>query len=251
VGAAATTGKAPVERGHPPPAAVRRTRVLRLLQVSCAAVVLAACATSHADPPAHTPRPGRYLALGDSFTIGTGTTPDRSFPARLAALWSAAAACQLRNAGVNGFTTQDLLDVELPQVRPFAPTFVTLAVGANDIVHGSTPEAYRTQVKRILAQIAAAGPAHVVAIPQPDWALSPAAAGFGQPAEIEARIVAFNAILRDETTKAGGQFFDLFPLMQTQARAGMIAGDGLHPSAAAYDAWAVELAHGLGSLCGG
>jgi len=25
----------------------------------------------------------RYLALGDSFTIGTGTTPDRAFPAVL------------------------------------------------------------------------------------------------------------------------------------------------------------------------
>jgi len=43
----------------------------------------------------------RYLALGDSFTIGTGTTPDRSFPAVLVRLRAADGRdCDLRNSAV-------------------------------------------------------------------------------------------------------------------------------------------------------
>ena len=189
----------------------------------------------------------RYLALGDSFTIGTGSGPDRAFPARLVA--RCASSVELRNVAVNGYSTQDILDREMPDVAPFAPTFVTLAAGANDIVRGSTPDQYRMRLRTILAQLRAAGVARLVAIPQPDWSLSPAAESFGPPSAIHARIVEANAILQAETVAAGGTYVDLFPLMETQAKAGMIARDGLHPSAPAYDAWAAELASRGASPC--
>ncbi len=198
-------------------------------------------------------RSARYLALGDSFTIGTGSSPEQAFPARLVARWGAAG-CEvaLRNPAVNGFTTQDVLDRELPLARPFAPTVVTLAVGANDLVRGATLERYRAQVRRILDALSEAGvdPRALVALPQPDWARSPASASFGDPAALHAQIVAFNAALREEVTARGGRYVDLFPLMEQQARDGRIAGDGLHPDAASHDAWAAELARALPSPCG-
>jgi lysophospholipase L1-like esterase len=187
----------------------------------------------------------RYLALGDSFTIGTGSSPSEAFPARLAARFRARGrAVSLENLGVNGYTTDDLIARELPRVGPFAPTLVTLAVGANDLVRGGTAERYRAQVRRILAAIAAAGvpAARVVALPQPDWSLSPAAADFGSPRAIAAQIAAYNGILREEATAVGARYVDLFPLMHRQAEAGQIAPDGLHPAASAHDAWAEELA---------
>src|SRR3954470_2847965 len=101
----------------------------------------------------------RYLALGDSFTIGTGTTPDRAFPAVLAARWrEAGSECDLRNPAVNGFTTDDLIREELPLVGPFAPDLVTVLIGANDIVAAlvesrgvaaRAEERYRDQLRRI------------------------------------------------------------------------------------------------------
>lgn len=186
----------------------------------------------------------RYLALGDSFTIGTGSRPVDAFPARLAERWRASGRrVALKNLGVNGFTTQDLLDVEMPEVAPFAPTFVTLAIGANDLVRGGTPDGYRAQVRRIFAALATAHvpAASVVALPQPDWSLSPVAADFGDPRAIAGRIEAFNAILREEAQAAGARYVDIFPLMRDEAKRGMIAPDGLHPAAAAHDAWAAEL----------
>ncbi len=206
-------------------------------------VALAGCSVSHSAAPSPGPGPAlakRYLALGDSFTIGTGATPQQAFPARLAA--RASCAVELRNVAVNGYTTADVIEDELPALADFAPTFATLAIGANDIVRGSTPDQYRARLRRILAAVRAAGVARVVTVPQPDWSLSPAAQAFGDPAEIHARIVEANAILRDETAAVGGTYVDLFDLMESQARAGLIARDGLHPTAEAYDAWAAELA---------
>jgi len=63
----------------------------------------------------------RYLALGDSFTIGTGTTPDRSFPAVLVSRWcDRGEKWELRNPAVNGYTTDDLIRDELYLVAAFA-----------------------------------------------------------------------------------------------------------------------------------
>jgi acyl-CoA thioesterase I len=187
--------------------------------------------------------PERFLALGDSFTIGTGTTPDRSFPAELARSWIAAGReVLLRNPAVNGFTTDDLIREELPLVAPFRPTLATLLIGANDIVRGDDEDRYRRQLALIHERIRSGAPAaRVWALPQPDWSRSPAGSAFGEPARIALTIERFNAIAREEGERAGARWIDLFPLMREQAKKEMLAPDGLHPSAEAYAEWAREL----------
>ena len=128
---------------------------------------------------------------------------------------------------------------ELPLVAAFAPTLVTVLIGANDIVAGSTEDRYREQLRVIHARIRADAPEAVVyALPQPDWSLSRAGASFGEPAAIAARIERFNDMAREEAERAGATYVDIFPLMREQMRRGMFAPDGLHPSAAAYAEWA-------------
>jgi lysophospholipase L1-like esterase len=184
--------------------------------------------------------PERVLALGDSFSIGTGTTPDRSFPAVLARIWrDSGRHVDLHNPSVNGYTTDDLIAEELPLVASFKPNLVTLLIGANDIVQGCREDRYRAQIALIHQRVRDEGPdARVVALPQPDWSLSPAASGFGDPAVIARTIERFNAIAREEAERAGAAWVDLFALMREQARKHMLAPDGLHPSAEAYAEWA-------------
>jgi acyl-CoA thioesterase-1 len=188
--------------------------------------------------------PERFLALGDSFTIGTGTTPDRSFPAVLVRAWrDTGREVVSSNPAVNGYTTDDLISEELPLLSGFRPTLVTVLIGANDIVRGSTADRYRAQLQRIHRAIKADAPsARVVVLPQPDWSLSPAASGFGDPADIARTIERFNEVAREEAERAGASWVDLVPLMTEQGRKGMFAPDGLHPSADAYAEWARELA---------
>ena len=193
------------------------------------------------------PIPERFLALGDSFTIGTGTTPDRSFPAVLARLWTESGrSVVLSNPAVNGYTTDDLIDAELPLVVSFRPTLVTLLIGANDIVQGSSDDRYRRQLRSIHERVRADAPdARVIALPQPDWSLSPAGSGFGDLAAIARKIERFNEIARDEADRARAVWIDLFPLMRDQGRRKMFASDGLHPSAESYAEWANELGRAL------
>ncbi|MBS2016908.1 MAG: SGNH/GDSL hydrolase family protein [Deltaproteobacteria bacterium] len=192
----------------------------------------------------------RYLALGDSFTIGTGGAPSASFPARLVERWRSRCVVRLENVAVNGFTTDDLIEKELPSLATFKPTFVTVAIGANDIVRGTSVDAYRANVRRILDAVAATG-AKVVVVPQPDWSRSPVSASFGKTDALDASIRTFNEVLAAEARAHGATFVDLAPLMRDQAAKKMVASDGLHPNGEAYDAWAAELARVLPAPCGG
>jgi len=147
---------------------------------------------------------------------------------------------------VNGYRTDDLIAEELPLLAEFRPTLVTLLIGANDIVADSSDERYRSQLRAIHARVRADAAAAVVyALPQPDWSLSRAGASFGDPAAIAARIERFNTIAREEAERASATYVDIFPLMRDQMRRGMLAPDGLHPSAEAHAQWAEALVERL------
>lgn len=194
--------------------------------------------------PAAQLRPAVYLALGDSFTIATGVGAQRAFPAVLVRRWRERGIdVELTNPSANGYTTDALIERELPLAGRVRPTLVTLLIGANDIVRGSSADRYRSQLSHILRALRAAGvpESGLVALPQPDWSLSPAASAFGVPAALRRAIERFNGVAKEEVELAGGTYVDLFPLMRRQAEAGMVAPDSLHPSAEAHAEWAAAL----------
>jgi len=166
----------------------------------------------------------------------------------LVGIWrDGGARVELANPAVNGYTTDDLIADELPLVASFGPDLVTLLIGANDIVQSARADRYRAQLARIHERIRSDGPrARVIALPQPDWSLSPAAGGFGDPVVIARTIARFNDLAREEAELAGAGWIDLFPLMREQAQRRMFAPDGLHPSADAYAEWAREIVRSLG-----
>jgi acyl-CoA thioesterase-1 len=199
---------------------------------------------SHSSGDASSATTERYVSLGDSFTAGTGATPAESFAARATDRWRALGlSIELENPAVNGFTTGDVIERELPVLSRVRPSFVTLAIGANNIVRGGTDEAYRRDVRAILERVLAAETLaqNIVALPQPEWPRSPTGATFGAPDATLARVRGFNAILREEVERVRGAWLDLTSLMRSQADQAMWAPDGLHPSAAAYDQWAEAL----------
>lgn len=186
----------------------------------------------------------RWLALGDSFTIGTGVGAERAFPAMLVRRWAERGIrCDLTNPSVNGYATDELIRDELPLAREIRPMLVTVLIGANDIVRGSDEGRYRAQLARIHRALldVPVEPGSIYGLPQPDWSLSPAGAAYGDPASIARTIERFNRVAREEVERAGGGYMDIFPLMRDQARRGMLAADGLHPSAEAHEEWAAAL----------
>lgn len=190
----------------------------------------------------------RYLALGDSISQGKGT-PDFetvAFPARLAERWRAKG-CKvtLKNLGVPHYTAADVITHELPQIEPFMPTFITLQVGSNDIATKVAVDAYRTQLRTILDAAKKSG-ARIVVLGQNEWFRAPDGKSYGGTFE---KRDAFDAVLFDETKARGGEVIDLRLLYRQQADLKQWADDGIHPTVAAYDALAAELARVIPSPC--
>jgi lysophospholipase L1-like esterase len=183
-----------------------------------------------------------YLALGDSYTIGTGaTTPAASFPSRLQARVRDATgeAVELVNPAVDGYTSEQLEATELPLLERVRPALVSLLIGANDVVQRRPLDAYHRSLRRIHDAIGAAGvaPGAVLAVSIPDWSVAPAAARFGDAADIAFRIAAFNVVARAEADARGAHWVDVTELSR-RGGAGWLAADGLHPGDAQYAAWA-------------
>src|SRR5215472_16967987 len=175
----------------------------------------------------------RYLALGDSYTIGTGATDEsHGWPAIIAARLAA----ELSNPAVNGYTTEDLIRDELPLVARLNPDIVTVLIGVNDLVQGRSSDQYRHSLATIYDAIE---DRPVVAVSIPTWSYVPAAAGFGGAERVERLTGEFNDVGRGQATARGFAWVDIGPVSTSGIGSpGWIASDDLHPGDAQYAAWA-------------
>ena len=186
----------------------------------------------------------RYLALGDSYTIGTGASSEaRNYPSILAKRLAEAtgAKVDLTNPAVNGFTTVDLIANELGLVDRLKPQLVSVLIGVNDIVQGRTAEQYRASLVRIYDKVAALGllPGRVVAISIPNWSVVPAAASFGDTALLRRLTETFNSIAQQEAEARGFTWIDITAASTSATGSpGWISSDQLHPGDPQYAAWA-------------
>ncbi|HKW59362.1 MAG TPA: SGNH/GDSL hydrolase family protein [Candidatus Dormibacteraeota bacterium] len=175
----------------------------------------------------------KYLALGDSYTIGTGASDEsRAWPSIVARRLDA----ELTNPAVNGFTTEDLIREELHLFAKVRPDLVTVLIGVNDLVQGRSPEAYRRSLVRIYDVVASAA---VVGVSIPTWSYVPAAADFGCARQIDRLTKLFNDVARDEAAARGLPWVDLGVASTSGiGTEGWIAADNLHPGDIQYAAWA-------------
>jgi lysophospholipase L1-like esterase len=187
------------------------------------------------------------VALGDSYTIGTGLQDEsQNFPSLLAKRLTGETGIDvtLVNLGVNGYTTTDLIREELPVARGLRPELMTILIGANDVVHGSDEAGYETRLGTIYdALIGLALPAtRIVAVSTPDFSALPGAAPFGTPRDLRTRIEAFNHIAHSEATARGFHYADISAICREEGRGrDWLADDGLHPGPAQHQAIADRL----------
>ena len=184
-----------------------------------------------------------YLALGDSYPIGTAVGAGKSFPPRLARHIESATGKKVGvvNLDVNGYTTDDLIRDELPHLGDARWDFITVLIGVNDYVHGRTDGQYRASLRRIYEELRQAGLPHgkVVAVSIPDFSYTPVGSSFGSPPEIEAGLRRFNVVNREEANRAGLPLVDIFEVSRSRISSpGWVAADGLHPGEAQLQDWA-------------
>ena len=187
----------------------------------------------------------RYLALGDSYTIGEGVGDGERWPEQLVAL--------LRARGVavdlpeivarTGWTTVELM-AGIDRAAPAGRfDLVSLLIGVNDQYRGMDAGEYRASFRALLDRAVgfADGEAQrLIVLSVPDWGVTPFAQGRDR-VRIAAEIDRFNAVNRHETTARGARYVDVTQASRAAPPAGAgprLAPDGLHPSGEMYAIWA-------------
>jgi acyl-CoA thioesterase-1 len=187
----------------------------------------------------------RYVALGDSYTIGTSVEMADRFPNQLvAALGPDEPTLRLvANLGVNGYTSADLIGKELPALDALDPAFVTVLIGVNDVVQGVPIDTYRANAVTILDALRGRLPAdRIVTLAVPDYTVTPSGADYGDPRQQHDGIVATNDVMGQLSEARGIVFVDTFDLsLRAADDRSLVAGDGLHPSGAQYGLWVERL----------
>lgn len=185
----------------------------------------------------------KYLALGDSYTIGEGVAESQRYPNQLLEKLNEDITV-LRDVQIiaqTGWTTTNLLSAieSTEMVDEYA--MVSLLIGVNNQYQGLSIENYRTEFVELLnMSVGFAGndPTKVIVLSIPDWGVTPFANGRDRD-QIAQEIDAFNAVNFEEAQKTGVHYVDVTPISREAANnPNLLAPDGLHPSGIMYEYWA-------------
>jgi lysophospholipase L1-like esterase len=188
----------------------------------------------------------RYVAIGDSYSIGEGASPEESWPAILTRHLNAQGlhVDLVANPSVTGWTTQQAIDRELPIFIQSKPTFATLQIGVNDWVQGVDEQTFRQRFTSLVDQMLAvlADKKHLLIVTIPDFGVTPTGGRYARGRNISEGLTRFNQIVAEEAKKRGLQVVDVFPISkQMRDDRSLVAADGLHPSAKEYALWETRI----------
>lgn len=191
------------------------------------------------------PTPVRWLALGDSYTIGEGVAEAGRWPMLLATrlIDAGFAIADPRIIATTGWTTDELssaMDCAEPLGRW---DLVSLLIGVNNQYRNRSVADYRGEFHELLKRaIARAGdrPDRVLVLSIPDWGVTPFATAQGRDATLIAdELDAYNAAAAELCASHSVAFVDITPVSRAcGAEPAMLVDDGLHPSATMYALWA-------------
>jgi len=197
--------------------------------------------TMTTDTATHTPTDTmRYLALGDSYTIGQSVAEDQRFPAQAVAmlLKDGVDISTPQYIATTGWTTANLQSAIATQ-KPQGPyAAVTLLIGVNDQYQHLDTAGYRTRFTQLLQQsieLAGGRKERVFVLSIPDYSVTPFGGG---SSAIREGIDEFNAINKQITLNSGVAYVNITDASRLAATdATLVAGDGLHPSGKQYALW--------------
>jgi len=184
----------------------------------------------------------RYVAIGDSYSIGEGASPNESWPALLTRHLNDKGlhVDLVANPSRTGWTTQQAIDRELSIFVDSKPNFATLQIGVNDWVQGIDAETFRKHfvvlANRMLEVLPSKNRLLVVSIP--DFGVTPTGPRYARGRNISEGLTRFNQIIVEESNKRGLRVVDVFPISKKMRDdPSLVAPDGLHPSAKEYAEW--------------
>ena len=186
----------------------------------------------------------RFLALGDSYTIGESVSENERWPVQLKD--------SLGKKGISvsdptiiattGWRTDQLKEA-MNSLDSFEYDVVSLLIGVNNQYQEKSAESYHPEFEELLnlaVERAEGDKDRVFVVSIPDYGYTP----FGKTNQekISGDLDEYNAINRSITKEYGIRYFDITPVSRRGLNhPDLVAGDGLHPSGKQYSLWVAEI----------
>jgi lysophospholipase L1-like esterase len=184
----------------------------------------------------------RYLALGDSYTIGEAVTASENFPAQLVQAISHADRWknpEFRIIATTGWTTDELLNAIEKENPDNGFQLVSLLIGVNNQYRGYPRDQYSREFRQLLEKaihFAGGNAGRVFVVSIPDYGCTPF--GADKADEIYADLIWYNGEAQKIASEYSVRFCDAFDISRRAAsEPALTAPDQLHPSGEMYRRW--------------
>lgn len=183
----------------------------------------------------------KFLALGDSYTIGQSVQESERWPVQLMdSLQKKGLLCQdPKIVAMTGWRTDDLEKAIEQSHLSNDYTIVSLLIGVNDYYQGKSVTDYKPAFEKLLNRaIALAGGkrSNVFVISIPDYGFTPF--GESDQPEITKGIDLFNKTNKAVTVKEGVHYVEITDISRRGLKEpDLVAKDELHPSGKMYHEW--------------
>lgn len=183
----------------------------------------------------------KYLALGDSYTIGESVSEAERWPNQLRDSLNKKgyAIGKPTIIATTGWRTDNLKNaMNIAQIKP-EYDLVSLLIGVNNQYQGKSSDQYAIEFEDLLKtaiHLAKGRKENVFVVSIPDYGFTP----FGKPKQeaITKAIDLFNEINARITYKYKVQYFNITEISRDGLTdPSLVAGDGLHPSGKMYAQW--------------
>ena len=184
----------------------------------------------------------KYLALGDSYTIGQSVCETCRFPTQLKdsiqKILPTNTVIQSRVIALTGWTTSDLKSTLIQQNPTNDYDLVTLLIGVNNQYQNRPFSLYEEEFPDLLNRaitIAKGDKNNVIVVSIPDYAYTPFGQGFSNPQNISTQIDMYNSFAENYCLQNNITFVNITDITREGLdNTSLVAGDGLHPSKIAY-----------------
>lgn len=194
--------------------------------------------------------PIKFLALGDSYTIGESVAEVQRWPVLLAdALSHRGFRCSKPEIiAVTGWRTDDLMRAIKANPPHSDYNLVSLLIGVNNQYQGKSVNEYAADFEALLRSAIACAEGNasqVFVLSIPDYGYTPF--GRDKQHEISQQIDVFNHANRSIAGRFGITYIDITEISRDGLTdPGLIAEDGLHPSGKMYARWVDRIIEEMG-----
>ena len=191
----------------------------------------------------------KYLALGDSYTIGESVEADKRWPVQLTKTLIANGKMidEPVIIATTGWRTDDLKNAIVNARLKNEYDFVSLLIGVNNQFQGKSVDQYEIEFEDLLLSaitLAKGISGNVFVVSIPDYGYTPY--GKARQIEISKAIDHFNEVSEKVSRKHGVKYFYITDISRRGLdQADLVAADGLHPSGKMYEVWVERISKAL------